>query len=171
LELAIREGKNKPADILNYARKEIIDRLKNDGSKDGGKDGMDASLVVLDKNRNKLTYAAANNPVWIVRSSELIELNPDKMPVGKHDKDQVPFTELEFELQAGDIIYSLTDGMPDQFGGPKGKKYKYSQLKEFLISISSSPIQVQKEKLKEEFIRWKGNLEQIDDVTIIGIRI
>lgn len=172
------ELKTEPADILNETRKIIIERLKKDGSAEGGKDGMDCSLIVLNKEKNKLTYSAANNPIWVIRLStssgtkfDLIELKPDKMPVGKHDRDQTPFTQNEFELQKGDLIYTLTDGMPDQFGGPKAKKYKYTKLKEFLISIAGLPMETQHQKLQEEFENWKGYLEQVDDVCIIGVRI
>ena len=176
LELAIKEKLTAPSEIFNYARKEIITRLRKDGSADGGKDGMDASLIVLNNEKTKLTFSAANNPIWIIRKNEkglaeLIEAKPDKMPIGKHDKDQIPFTQHEIDLQKGDLIYLLTDGMPDQFGGPKGKKYKYTQLKEFLISISSLSMNDQHQQLKSEFERWKGELEQVDDVTLIGIRV
>jgi serine phosphatase RsbU (regulator of sigma subunit) len=132
---------------------------------------MDCTLISFDFTNNKLTYAAANNSVWVVRGHVLIELDPDKMPVGKHDKDNVPFTQHEFELQKGDVIYTLTDGLPDQFGGPKGKKYMYKRLKEYLISISKEPMDIQRQKLQDELNSWKGNLEQVDDVTLIGIRV
>lgn len=171
LELAIKEKLTEPSSIFNYTRNEIITRLKKDGSAEGGKDGMDASLIVLNKEKTKLTYTAANNPVWILRKNEIIELEPDKMPIGKHDKDQIPFTQNEFDLQKGDIIYTLTDGMPDQFGGLKGKKYKYTRLKEFMIEIASLPMDQQKEKLAHELTQWKGDLEQIDDVCIMGVRV
>ena len=166
-----------PADILNATRKKIIQHLSNDGSLDGGKDGMDCSLVSFDFKNQKLVYAAANNPVWIVRSNvgvgdvEFIALKADRMPVGKHDKDSVPFTQHEFELELGDMVYTLTDGFPDQFGGPKGKKFKYKQLEELLVSISHYPMGIQKQKLDEVFENWKGNLEQVDDVCIIGVKI
>lgn len=167
-----------PADILNATRKKIINYLANDGSEDGGKDGMDCSLVSFDFKNKKLVYAAANNPVWIVRSLsntggevEFIALTADRMPVGKHDNDAMPFTQHVFDLQIGDMVYTLTDGFPDQFGGPKGKKYKYKQLEELLISISHYPLEIQKQKLDEVFENWKGNLDQVDDVCIIGVKI
>jgi serine phosphatase RsbU (regulator of sigma subunit) len=100
-----------------------------------------------------------------------LEAKPDKMPIGKHDKDSIPFKQYEIELQKDDLIYSLTDGMPDQFGGPKGKKYKYTQLKEFLLSISALSMPEQHLRLKSEFESWKGDLEQIDDVCVIGVRV
>jgi serine phosphatase RsbU (regulator of sigma subunit) len=170
LERAI-EHYTEPAAILNDTRKTIINRLKKDGSPEGGKDGMDASLLCFDFAKNRFTYAAANNPVWVVRQNQLLEFKPDKMPVGKHDKDQEYFTQHTISLQAGDIIYTLTDGMPDQFGGAKGKKYMSKRLKDFLVSISGFPMPEQHRLLAEEFNAWKGEAEQVDDVTVIGIKV
>jgi serine phosphatase RsbU (regulator of sigma subunit)/antitoxin component YwqK of YwqJK toxin-antitoxin module len=160
-----------PSDILNHTRTKIIETLKKDGSAEGGKDGMDASLICFDFKNSKFTYAAANNPIWIVRNNELIELKGDKMPVGKHDKDQLPFSQFEFGLNKGDVVYTLTDGFPDQFGGKKGKKFMYKQLKETLVSIAQNPMSEQKEALNSILKNWMGDVEQVDDITIIGIRI
>jgi len=171
LERALEHGCAKPAEILNHARKTIIERLKKDGSEEGGKDGMDASLICFDFEQSKMQYASANNPIWIIRNNELIELQPDKMPVGKHDKDQQSFTNNEFELQANDLIYTLTDGLPDQFGGVKGKKFMYKRLKELLKSISNEPLHIQKQKIIDAFEEWRMGIEQIDDVTLIGIKV
>jgi serine phosphatase RsbU (regulator of sigma subunit) len=165
------EHHSSPSAILNETRKTIIERLKKDGSAEGGKDGMDCSLISFDFSNNKLSYAAANNSVWVVRANELIELNTDKMPVGKHDKDNVPFHQHEFELQKGDVVYTLTDGFPDQFGGEKGKKFMSKRLKELLQSISHFDLTEQKRILEETFSNWVGNLEQVDDVTVIGIKV
>jgi len=132
---------------------------------------MDCSLLSLDLKSNQLIYAAANNPVWIVRNKQILEFDPDKMPVGKHDNDQVSFTQHTIDLQKGDMIYTLTDGMPDQFGGPKGKKFMYKKLKDLLVSISHLSMLQQKESLKASLNNWKGELEQVDDVCLIGIRV
>jgi serine phosphatase RsbU (regulator of sigma subunit) len=160
-----------PAAILDHTRKSIIRHLSNDGSVEGGKDGMDCSLVVFDFKNLQITYAAANDPVWIVRNNELIELPPDKMPVGRHDRDLVPFSQHTISVQEGDMIYTLTDGFPDQFGGPRGKKFMYRQLKELLVTIACLEPTEQKSRILEAFAEWKGNLEQVDDITVIGVRI
>ena len=160
-----------PSDILNATRKKIIEHLLNDGSADGGKDGMDCSLISFDFKNKKLLYAAANNPVWIIRDKILIALEANRMPIGKHDKDSIPFTQHEFDLQPGDMVYTLTDGFPDQFGGPKGKKFKYKQLGELLISISHESMEKQKQILTDTLNKWKGDLEQVDDICIIGVMI
>jgi serine phosphatase RsbU (regulator of sigma subunit) len=171
LEKAVEQGLLEPAEIFDHTRNTIIERLKKDGSELGGKDGMDCSLISFDFINSKLTYSAANNPVWIVRENQIIELAPDKMPVGKHDKDHVPFTQHHLDLKKGDVVYALTDGLPDQFGGPKGKKFMYKKLKELLITISQEPMKIQKQILVETLNSWKGNLEQVDDVCLIGIRV
>ncbi len=160
-----------PAEILNNTRKLIIERLKRDGSKDGGKDGMDCSLLSFDLKNLKISYAAANNPVWVVRNKQLLEFPADKMPVGKHDRDVISFVQHSIDLEKGDMVYALTDGMPDQFGGPKGKKFMYKKLKELLISISQNPMQQQKQRIEKEIIEWMGDNEQVDDITLIGVRI
>jgi len=186
LNEAIKEGHCEPADILNETRKKIIEVLKRDGSKDGGKDGMDCSLLVFEpftssqkNNRNFTTHvhiAAANNPVWIARKNEnnaieMIEIKPDKMPVGKHDKENLSFSAQKIELKKGDMIYTLTDGFPDQFGGEKGKKYMIKKLKETLLNIAHLSIDEQYKNITHEFSEWKGNNEQVDDVTLLGIKI
>lgn len=170
LEKAI-ETKTLPNEILNETRKTIIERLKNDGSLEGGKDGMDCSICVYDLKNMKLQIATAHNPVWIIRGHEAIEIKGDKMPVGKHDKQDTSFTVHEIPLQNGDLIITLTDGFGDQFGGVKGKKFMNKKLRELLIENAHLPLQEQKYILENTFNEWKNNLEQIDDVCIIGVRI
>lgn len=177
LNEAVSERKlTDPADILNHARQRIISSLAKDGSVEGGKDGMDCSVVVFDFKKKKIHYAGANNPVWLVRKNsegiiELTELKPDRMPVGKHDKDSIPFTTQSLDYQNGDIIFALTDGVPDQFGGPKGKKFSYKRLKELLITNSGKTLPEQKQALQHAVDVWKRELEQVDDMLLMGIRL
>ena len=171
IESAVKDKLTQPAAIFNETRKIIIERLRKDGSQDGGKDGMDASLIIFNPNKTKMTYVAAMNPIWIVRAGELIEIKPEKMPLGKHAHDTIPFVGGEFDLQTGDIIYTLTDGFQDQFGGPKGKKFKVKPFKNLILEISHLPMQEQKEIFQRTFSNWKGALEQVDDVCIIGISV
>ncbi len=160
-----------PAEILNKTREIIIDRLRKDGSADGGRDGMDCSFMSFDFVNGKMRYAGANNPIWIIRDNVLTEIKPDRMPCGKHDRDKVPFGLQEIDIQKDDMIYAFTDGMPDQFGGPQGKKYKNANLRQFVLTIHHLPTAEQQSRITKEFMGWKGNLEQIDDVTILGIRV
>ncbi|MBL7913262.1 MAG: tetratricopeptide repeat protein [Bacteroidia bacterium] len=170
LEKAI-EHHNQPAEIFNTTRQTIIKRLSKDGSKDGGKDGMDASLTVYDFKNKKLFTSSANNPIWLVRGNKAIEIACDKMPLGKHDLQHISFSQEEIELKEGDVVYTLTDGFADQFGGPKGKKFMSKKLRELLAANASLPMQKQKELLEKTFLEWIGSLEQVDDVTLIGVRI
>jgi serine phosphatase RsbU (regulator of sigma subunit) len=171
LEKAIAKGIKTPNLLLEKTRQLIIDKLKNDGSAEGGKDGMDATLLCFDFETNTLRCACANNPVWIIRTNELIEIKPDKMPVGKHDRDTTPFTQHKIQLQTGDVVYTFTDGYADQFGGEKGKKFMYKPFKELLLNIAHLPMDEQQQLLVTTFNTWKGELEQIDDVCVMGIRI
>ena len=171
IEKAIDKKLIKPSEIFNHTRDTIIERLSNDGSEDGGKDGMDASIIAFDFEKNSFSYAAAQNPIWIVRKGKLIEIKGEKMPLGKHHNDSTPFVGGKFETQKGDIIYTITDGFQDQFGGDKGKKFKVKPFKNYLISIAHLPMTTQKEKLANTFNNWKGEEEQVDDVCVIGVRI
>ncbi|MBK7183073.1 MAG: SpoIIE family protein phosphatase [Bacteroidetes bacterium] len=118
----------------------------------------------------KITYAAAHNNPVIIKNNELIQLPADKMPIGKGEKLD-KFSLHTIEASNNDMIYFFTDGYVDQFGGEHGKKFKYKQLQELLISINSQPLDNQKQTLYSSFVQWQGNLEQIDDVCIIGIRL
>ena len=171
IEKAIEQKLLEPASIFNSTRKTIIERLKKDGTAEGGKDGMDASIICFDFKNNKFTYTAAQNPIWVVRDGALTEIKPEKMPVGKHDKDKVPFVGGVFEMKKGDVIYTLTDGFQDQFGGLKGKKFMVKKMREYILSISHLPMKEQYTRISEVFSNWKGDTEQVDDVCVIGVRI
>ncbi len=171
LDKAVTKEIISPELILDETRSLIIEHLKNDGSEEGGKDGMDGSLLSFDFKNNILYCAAANNPVWIIRDNELIEIKADRLPIGKHDRDNIPFTLHTLNLQKGDVVYTLTDGFPDQFGGANGKKFKHKQLQNLLLAMANKPMETQKQKLNDVFDNWKGDLEQVDDVCLIGVRI
>jgi serine phosphatase RsbU (regulator of sigma subunit)/Tfp pilus assembly protein PilF len=152
--------------ILNYVRQRLIESI----SEEEQKDGMDAILICFNKNDRSITYAAANNEPILISGNKIIELPKDKMPVGKGEKTN-DFALFTIEATKGDILYLYTDGFADQFGGPKGKKFKYKQLNDLLLANSKKDMNMQEELLVNEFKDWKGNLEQVDDVCIIGIRV
>lgn len=167
LSEAIKE-KNivKPNEVFNYVRERLITTISDEGQKDG----MDGILICIDKTHNTIEYAAANNEPILIRNQQVIELPKDKMPVGKGEKNAL-FTLHSIELNAGDTLYLYTDGYADQFGGEKGKKFKYKQLNELLLSHNALSLAEQKNKLEHAFSDWKGSLEQVDDVLVIGIKL
>jgi len=170
-EAVSEKGFRHPNEILDHTRARLINALKGDGSEEGGKDGMDCTLIAFDLYNNKLEYAAANNSFFIIRNKELHIHMADKMPVGRSPRDNEPFTLHTVELQKGDIVYTMTDGLQDQFGGPKGKKFKNKQLQKLITEICHLPLQQQKTIIENTFDNWKGKLEQLDDLCIIGILI
>ena len=170
-EAIIEKNIASPEQILHDVRNSIISSLNPEGSEEEAKDGMDCVLSVFDFRSLKLRFAAANNPLWVVRDGKMMEYKPDKIPVGKYGDVLKPFTLQEIDLKKGDIVYSFTDGYADQFGGPKGKKFKYKHLGEVLLAHHHLPMDEQKAELNRIFEDWKGNLEQVDDVLVIGIRI
>ncbi len=173
LHRAVREHNlSDPGKILDKTREIIVEEFER--SEEEVKGGMDISLCALSgeavDGERKLRWAGANNPLWIVSKNELTEFRPDKQPIGRYAAPK-PFTTHEMFLEKGDMIYIFTDGYQDQFGGVKGKKFKASNLKELLISISDKPMEKQKEIIVDEFTKWKGSLEQLDDVCLIGVRV
>ncbi len=174
LNEAITEKQFKqPNEILNHVRQRLIESV----SQDGAQDGMDGILLCFESpsplerdGRVKLTYSASNNAPVIVRDSTIINLPADKMPVGKGEQNN-SFTLHSIETKKGDMLYLFSDGYADQFGGPKGKKFKNKQLEEVLVSIHQKPMEEQKQLLADTIEKWKGNLEQVDDILIAGIRI
>ncbi|MFT7611912.1 MAG: serine phosphatase RsbU (regulator of sigma subunit) [Parvicellaceae bacterium] len=167
LNRSVREyGLTDPGKILDKTREIVIQEFEK--SEEEVKDGMDIALCSLEG--NKLQYAGANNPLWIIRNGEIIETKADKQPIGKYT-DPKPFMTHTIELQKEDSIYIFSDGYVDQFGGEKGKKFKPPNFRKLLLSIQDNSMEKQQELLDEAFEEWRGDLEQIDDVCVIGVRI
>jgi PAS domain S-box-containing protein len=159
-----------PSAILNEMRDQIISSLRQTGAENESKDGMDVVLCVIDKATLELTYASAYNIFYIISEGQLISTVADKMPVGFHF-NMPEFKEHKIQLKKGDVIYTFTDGYADQFGGPNKKKFKYKQLEQLLIDIHQKPLKEQSGILLSTLENWKGDLEQIDDVLMIGVRV
>ena len=158
-----------PDQIIEQLRQGIIKTLKQVAAEDSIKDGMDLEVCLVDFERNKLWFAGANNPLYLVRKGELMHYRADKMPVAIHYR-MTPFTLHEIDIQKGDAFYIFTDGYADQFGGPKEKKFMSNQLKETIVAMEGVTMLKQGERLDKIFEEWRGQNPQVDDVTVIGIR-
>ncbi|GEM_PF-4258072 len=169
-ENVIERNVLEPADILNEQREAIIKALNPTGT-ENSQDGMDCVLTKFDFDKSLLTFSGANNNLYMVRDKEILEYKGDKMPVGIYGGETRPFEQREIELKKGDLVYTFTDGLPDQFGGPKGKKFKCSQLIELLKDNCHLSLAEQKVMLTEALKEWMEGYEQIDDILVIGLRI
>jgi serine phosphatase RsbU (regulator of sigma subunit) len=170
-EIIANENDNLTANrILNLLREKIKFSLHQTGKEGENKDGMDMALCILHKNKNVLEYAGAYNPLYLIRDGELIEYKADRMPVGIYHVEKGTFTNNEIEIRKNDSIYIFSDGYADQFGGPAQTKFKSANLKKLLLEIHDKPLAEQKQILDERLAKWKGDLEQVDDIIFIGIR-
>lgn len=157
--------------VLNLLRDNIIKVLNPQGSPEETNDGMDIVMCRFNFEKQLLSFSAANNVLWIARGNDMLELQGDRFPVGKHSGVLKPFSMKNVQLQKDDVIYIFTDGFADQFGGPNGKKFKYKELQKLLLSVKDQPLEAQRTSLEKTFDNWKRDLEQVDDVTLVGIRI
>ncbi|HEY6161559.1 MAG TPA: tetratricopeptide repeat protein [Bacteroidia bacterium] len=161
----------KPAEVLNRMQLHLKEMFVNEYTGTGINDGMDAAICCFDRNTMKLEFAGAHNPLWVVRNGVLTEIKGDKRSVSGQESNTASFTHHEIDLREGDAVYLFSDGFADQFGGKDGKKFKYNKFKELVVSVSGKPMNEQKEHLFVTLEEWKGPLEQIDDVMVIGFRI
>ncbi len=157
--------------ILNLMRQKIKTSLHQTGKEGEAADGMDIAFCVLHKDRKKLEFAGAYNPLVLFQGGELKEYKGDRMPIGIYYGEKETFTNHEIKVNKGDTLYIFSDGMCDQFGGPSGAKYKMANLKRLLAEINKKTLKEQKQIIEEEFEKWRGSFGQVDDVTIVGVRI
>ncbi len=170
-EIISKGNLNSASYILNQLRDHIMRSLNQKGESGETQDGLDIALCILDNKTRTMQFAGANNPVYIINNNELNEVKGDRMPVGIHINFDKPFTNHCIDLKKGDQVYLFSDGYADQFGGPRGKKFRYKQFKELLINISHEPMNIQKEILNNTHDKWRGSVEQIDDILVFGIKI
>jgi len=171
-----------PSHILDQTAMLVDETFARSG--EDVKDGMDISLCGFNRESRKLSWAGAYNPIWIVTerlipelgdptmavdNCQLYEIKADKQPIGRYPNRSL-YTNHELILEKGDCFYVFTDGFPDQFGGPKGRKFMYKSFKQLLMRISSKPMSHQQVELNNVLSDWMGELEQVDDILIIGNR-
>lgn len=169
-EIVNEKGITDSNEILNQLRLSIARTLKQEGKIGEQKDGIDMALVIYDTKKKQLEFSGANNPIYIVRNGEMLEYKGNNMPVAYYEK-MSDFTKYTIDMKQNDRVYMFTDGFPDQFGGPQGKKFKYRPFKDLLLEVHERPMDEQHKILSLIFDEWKGDLSQIDDVLVIGLRL
>jgi serine phosphatase RsbU (regulator of sigma subunit)/Tfp pilus assembly protein PilF len=157
--------------ILNDLRASVKTTLKQTGKEGEAKDGMDLALVILDKEKNTIQYSGAYNPLYLLRNGELIETKADKNPIGIFIKEKDSFTNHDIQLQPGDTFYIFSDGFVDQFGGEKNMKFKSRRYKELLVELQEKSMEEQGEILDKTVDEWRGDIPQVDDIIIVGVRV
>lgn len=170
-EIVNKQGISKPSSILNELRRAIVDSLHQTGKEGEAQDGMDIALVCIDHSTMKAEYAGAYNSLYLIRDGQLTEYDADRMPIGIHVKGTTEFTNNEIDIQKGDGLYIFSDGYIDQFGGDKFKKFMAKRFKELLTEINPQPFPKQAQILNTALEKWKGSIEQIDDILVIGLKI
>lgn len=169
LNRALNELKlTEPKDLLTQLTKDLKDAFEHNEST--VRDGMDIALCALNTETLQLTYCGANNPLWIIRGEEVIQLKPNKRPVGFYDLE-IEFSQETIQLENGDIIYLHSDGYQDQYGGPENKKFMTKRYRDLLLTISKQPMQRQREMLLKEHKNWKGDHDQTDDICVMAVRV
>ena len=186
LNRAVREyGLIRPAEILNKVRELVVETFESqlDQTSDTIKDGMDIALCSMDLNAKTVSYAGAHNPLWLISKHDhdlamrtekddlkLYEIKADKQPIGSFEAAR-PFADHTIKLNSGATIYVFSDGYSDQFGGDRGKKFKQASMRDLILNIQGTSLDEQKSTLGNTIDSWRGELEQIDDICIIGIRV
>jgi hypothetical protein len=190
-EIVQKEYITMPGVILRRLRKGIVTALGQKGVAGEQRDGMDMALVTIEHSTGILQYAGAYNPLYLMRKKDLpgpgienitvfeeesgkeyllYEIRADKMPIA-HFERMDKFISHEIKIMEGDVFYLFTDGYADQFGGPAGKKFKYKPFKRLLLSNAHLPMEEQKQILEETLNEWMGDMDQVDDICVMGLRM
>lgn len=189
LNQAVKERQlTRPVEILEYMHGFIMATLKKSNTEEEIKDGMDIVILRVNLENREVNFAGAFNPLYIVPAnvqmmeensiltadeSGLVEIKGDKLMIGYRDKyaENMFYKEHIFTLNAGDRMYMLSDGFPDQFGGGAFKKFKYANLKKLITDNKNMPMQEQEILFRDTFVNWKGENPQTDDVLVLGIEL
>jgi len=169
--IIIEKGVQQPGEILSRLSNGIKSVFTREGMEQQAQDGMDMVLCAFEKDLSSVEFAGAKNPLLLVHNGELNQFKGDKFPIGGETELNYTFTNHQINLREGVTVYLMSDGYPDQFGGPKGKKFMIKRFKELVVSIKDENMDRQKEILIEQLESWKGELEQVDDICVIGIRV
>ena len=162
-----------PGEILDSLRKFMLASLAEADESDDTtvSDGMDFTLCVFNNEMTQIRYACANHTIYVARGGEITKLKGDRMPIGRHPRQDTPFESFTFDLQKGDMVYLCSDGIQDQFGSPANIKFTTKRLALMLQEHCNEDTQTQYDNLSKIVNDWKVGREQFDDQTLIGIRI
>ena len=158
------------SELLNELRQNLIKSLRQTGDTEEARDGMEMALCVVDFKNQLLQYSGAFRPLYLIRNNELQEIKGDKMPIGVYNEEEISFSNKELRFKENDIIYLFSDGFVDQIGGPRRKTFRSNNFKKLLVHIHQKPLDDQEAILEKEYEAWKRDMEQIDDIMVMGIR-
>ncbi|HER08670.1 MAG TPA: hypothetical protein ENO20_07130 [Bacteroides sp.] len=182
-EIVNRNESIRANQVLDELRDFVISSLHQTGSRHEARDGIEIALCIIHTKSLVMEYAGANRPVYLIREGagkvedsaepdcELIQIRGDRMPIGIYEQEVIPFTSQEIPLKKDDSLYLFSDGYVDQLGGPDRKTFRSKYLRELLLEIRDQPMEVQKKILIQRLEKWQGEVEQIDDILVMGIRI
>ena len=170
-DVIVKRGIENPHEILSALDNDVNNLFQKEDSYDVMSDGMDMALAVIDLETNILSFAGAMRPLWLVRDNEVIDVKGDRFPIGYFYGVEKSFSTIEIQLEEEDQVYMFSDGYADQFGGENDKKFNRKKMKELLISINSMTGIEQQGFLDYALKNWRQEIEQTDDVLIIGLKI
>ena len=170
-QIVDRDENVSAAGVLNSLREYIMKSLHQTGEESEQKDGIDMAFCKINMKTGKLQFAGAFNPIYVIKNvNRLVEIPGDKMPIGIAAEEENSFRNHEVKLEEGDLVYLFSDGYVDQFGGPEGKKFKYRPFRNLLLNICKLSMEKQKQALLDNINTWKGDLPQLDDISVLGFK-
>ena len=170
-DICMRKDVVSPSDVLKNLDRELQSTLNQNVEAERANDGMDIIVCEIDVNTHYMRFASAMRPLILYKDKELQYVRGTKASIGGDPKAEKRFENVGFQLNHGDIIYMFSDGYPDQFGGPRGKKFKMDRVKNMLADVCDKPMEIQQEYVNTTFNEWKGKLQQVDDVLFMGVKI
>jgi len=170
-EIVSRNKSLSAGKILEELRTNVIRSLHQKGSREEARDGIEIAICVIDVKKLSLEFAGANRPLYVVRQGEVLQYRGDRMPIGIYEQELEPFTNQRIKLQKNDSIYLFSDGYVDQLGGPNRKTFRVVNFRKLLMEIQDKSMEEQKQLLLEQHEAWRGSVEQIDDILVMGFRL
>ncbi len=171
-DILSKGGKKKTSEVLCLMHSMIVKTLKQNIEGNDASDGMDIAMCEISPGENKVRFAGAHRPLYQIRNNELLEYSGSRLPIGGTQyKKKTTYTDYEIDVQPNDLFLIFSDGFQDQFGGPENEKYGSLRLQNYLFENRHFSIDELKNGLRNEFLTWKGDGKQMDDILFIGFKI